>query len=414
MAGGHTDAAAVPESAPRYAALDPTCARYTEKDLRTSSFLVAFQKDLVAPARAVVHTSPSLARGIRALDGRSLFNPFGVYDGLIGPREGLTEACRRLSSRRLETFALCPFRFFMEYVLETGDIEEPELPVDMERTDIGSAYHRILYRLFLSLKREHLLPVTDASLHTAFERLSLIIDDDLTHHMGPIPALVQRARREIIAENLSDALNYEAERTSGGVVPRFFEWRFGFLPYEDNEEATPPLFIETPSGTVEITGKIDRVDVDEEAGVFAVIDYKTRRPSDIGLPTRIRKGLSLQLPLYLVAARDILFSGGLDPFATSHIYMEKPIGKEREERIDLSTSPDIIDAAISHTHRFVEMMHAGVFFPAGVVPERGCRFCEHKNHCRSGPKDIAQIRKDKTLASLGLDTVTQEEEDTDD
>ena len=414
MAGDLTGTAVSQVAAPRSAALDPISARHSEKDLRTSCFIEAFRTGKAAPARAVVSTSTSLARGIRAMDERSIFNPYGIFDGVIGPREELKETVRRLSSGKLETFALCPFRFFMEYVLETGGIEEPEQPVDMDRTDIGSAYHRILYRLFSALKRENLLPVTDSSMDAVRERLFPIIDDELTHRMGPIPALVQRARREIIAENLTDALTYEADRDPRGAVPRFFEWRFGFMPTEDSADTTPPLLLETPSGTVEITGKIDRIDVDEETSVFDVIDYKTRRPSDLILSSRIQRGLSLQLPLYLLAARDILFSGGLAPQGTSQIYIEKPMGKDREERIDLSTSTDIIGITLSHIHRFVEMMHRGVFFPAGVDPGRGCTYCDHRDHCRFESKGMAQIRRGKTETALGLTGVSNGSGDTND
>lgn len=414
MAGDLTGTAVSQETAPRSAALDPASSRYCEKDLRASTLLEAFRTGKVAPARAVIGTSRGLARGIRAMDARSLFGAFGIYDGVIGPREELKEAVRRLSPGKLETFALCPFRFFMEYVLETGAIEEPELPVDMNRTEIGSVYHRILYRLFSILEKEGLLPITNASRTAAGERLSSIIDDELTHRMGPIPALVKRARREIIAENLADALTHEAEREHRGVVPRFFEWRFGFMPTGDSTDMTPPLILETPSGAVEITGKIDRVDVDEDTGVFEVIDYKSRKSSDLILGTRIKRGLSLQLPLYLLAARDVLFSGDFTPVGASLIYLEEPLSQTREERIDLSDSPDILDAALSHIRQSVDMMHRGIFYPAGQEPGKGCTYCDHRNHCRFESKGVAQIRRNVTSANLGLDMARIENGDGDD
>jgi len=414
MAGDLTGTPIPPEPAPRYAALDLFCARYTEKDLRTAHLLEAFRTGRIDPARAVVLSSPSLSRGIEAMDHKPLFGPYGIYDGVIGPRDELQEATRRLSPRRLEVFALCPFRFFMEYILETGAVEEPELPVDMDRDEIGSAYHRILYRLFSALNRENLLPISDSTVEDARRRLFPIIDDELSHRMGPIPALVERARREFITDSLIETLAHEADRESGGVVPRFFEWRFGFLPSEYNEETTPPLILETPSGTVEITGKVDRIDEDTEHRIFEVVDYKSGRPSKPKLDKRIQKGLSLQLPLYLLATRDVLFSGDFTPTGASLINLEQPIGPDKEERLDLGDSPDILDAALLHIHRFVEMMRRGVFFPAGVEPDKGCRFCDHRNHCRSRSKDIAQIKKHKTLVSLGLDGAPDEEGDIDD
>jgi RecB family exonuclease len=414
MAGDLTGAPIPPEPAPRYAALDLDSSRHTEKELRTASFLEAFRTGHIDPARAVVRSSKNLPRGIRALNARALSTPYAAYDGVIGPREELAESLRRLSPGRLETFALCPFRFFMEYVLETGAVEEPELPVDMDRKEVGSAYHRILYRLFSALKREGLLPISDAAVEEAKGRLFPIIDDELKHRMGPIPALVERARREAITENLLAVLDHEAGRSPRGAVPNRFEWRFGSLPSEYDDDMPPPLLLETPAGPVEITGSVDRIDVDEKHRAFEVVDYKTRRPSSPKLATRIQKGLSLQLPLYLLAARDVLFSGDSSPRGASLIYLEEPDEKNREEHIDTTGAPEILDAALSHVFMFVMMMHRGVFFPAGVEPDKGCRFCDHKDHCRSGSKGIARFRKNRTMASLGIDTTNDEGEDTDD
>ena len=58
------------------------------------------------------------------------------------------------------------------------------------------------------------------------------------------------------------------------------------------------------TGKVKLRGKIDRIDLDEKNMKYSVIDYKTG--SKAPLVKELREGFSLQLPVYLAAAGEML------------------------------------------------------------------------------------------------------------
>ena len=68
------------------------------------------------------------------------------------------------------------------------------------------------------------------------------------------------------------------------AVPRYYE-----VPFGKSHE---------PDGTVQLTGRIDRIDVD--TGIFNIVDYKTG--SNMPKIQDIREGRALQLPIYLKMA----------------------------------------------------------------------------------------------------------------
>ena len=187
--------------------------------------------------------------------------------------------------------------------------------------DRGNLIHRILYSFYSERRRNGRVErIHLDNLPPALERL---------HHI---------ARRE--AQNLGLRgffWEMELERMMGtksgaegmGLFPRFleleareletttpshFELSFGAYPGmgpRDPLSTQQPLKIEDPdSGTqVRILGKIDRIDRTPE-GKFVVLDYKTGRTS--GSLSAIREGLSLQLPIYLLAIENLLGTAGLD------------------------------------------------------------------------------------------------------
>src|SRR5204862_8133298 len=74
--------------------------------------------------------------------------------------------------------------------------------------------------------------------------------------------------------------------------------------------AAPPFVLPAPAGprgeAVELSGKIDRVDLDD-AGRAVVVDYKYAAIGRYSnLDEKIASGADLQLPIYALAARRLL------------------------------------------------------------------------------------------------------------
>ena len=205
----------------------------------------------------------------------------------------------------LETYAKCPFQYFVANVLKytvVDDEEEEELS-SLEKGDLA---HKILYSFYTERRDQADLPIRQCS------------DDDFEEAKQQLNAILQneaekkRSQRSNVDENnlfwvtdidkLCAALQkwLEAEHTYDlHVLPRYFEVRFGRSPGLTDSElsCSDPISI----GNVRMAGKIDRIDTGD--GSFNIIDYKTGS-STIGI-RNILEGRSLQLPIYLQIAEKL-------------------------------------------------------------------------------------------------------------
>jgi ATP-dependent helicase/DNAse subunit B len=189
----------------------------------------------------------------------------------------------------LENYRLCPYRFYASAYLKL----KPEDPfeVELKPSEIGSLVHRVLERL---LRGE-----------VSREKASAFLDNELTSLEAPRPHLskplleLQRARLQRMLDGFVG--DFEREGLEDlGWKPRFFEWEFG--------NSTPPLVLKDADGLpVSFRGRIDRIDVNEAKKQFLVIDYKTGSTKITG--NQIKSGEALQLPLYLLAVRNLLLKG---------------------------------------------------------------------------------------------------------
>ena len=198
-----------------------------------------------------------------------------------------------VSVSRLETFANCPFKHFVQHGL--NPLEQKEWKV--ERKDAGTFYHSALERFAKAaathptwpdipreecdgLTDEAIKPLTDAWADSAYA--------DSPRAQFISRRYVDSCRR--VAWTLTQGMQHSAFRIQG------VEISFG------EGEGLPPLVLDLPDGSqVLVRGKIDRVDGCEVEGqtYLRVVDYKSG--SAWLNPTDIYAGIQLQLLIYLKA-----------------------------------------------------------------------------------------------------------------
>ena len=245
-----------------------------------------------------------------------------AYEGVLTAAPLSADSRKQLERRRrwtysvteLETYAKCPFQYFVNNVLKFR-IEEDEVEDELSSLEKGSLLHQVLFE-FYNNRRES--PPIGQCFEEAKQQLDEILDTKSEEHRN------RRTENLIAEDNLFWETDIEklrvalhkwltAERTYDlPVMPSYFEVSFGL-----NREPRDPELSCTTSisiNNVRMVGKIDRIDVG--SGVFNVIDYKTGS-STIGMP-EILNGRSLQLPIYLQIAKKLLEShstAGLEPVA---------------------------------------------------------------------------------------------------
>jgi ATP-dependent helicase/nuclease subunit B len=202
------------------------------------------------------------------------------------------------SVTRLELFAACPYRHFVQYGLSPIVPPEPRLAANRS----GSFLHRALEVLlkecvtepgFPELPRERveaMLARFMPPMLDAFENGLIRRNAKLEAEGARIAATARRAGWTAIKH-----------LTVSAFRPIAFEYKFGM-------GKPGVLMIELADGdSIPLEGKIDRIDewFDGESRYLRVIDYKSGSRARKGNPfdpTRFLEGLDLQLPLYLAAA----------------------------------------------------------------------------------------------------------------
>ncbi len=191
------------------------------------------------------------------------------------------------SPTRLELFAQCPFRHFLDRSLR---LKEREI-AEVSHLDLGNAFHAVLERLARRMIDKKL--TWDSEELT--ESLDEMIEKVASELRGQVMLGTARNRhlREVIKRMLEKLIADQRLLDDGGYEVDACEVVFG----EDAQY--PPLEIRTPRGrTVRLRGRIDRIDRRTGDGVesYLIFDYKSSARK-LYLQ-ELEQGISLQLMVY--------------------------------------------------------------------------------------------------------------------
>jgi ATP-dependent helicase/nuclease subunit B len=317
-----------------------------------------------------------------------------LFDDLAG---------RKYSVTQLETYALCPYKFFAERILYLEIMEEPT--EEIETVELGSLLHKILYRFYTSIHEKNII-LRNCS-KEQFDKATKILFDI--------------AKKEAEKINLGSPLTfYEYEKLFGIGGKKENSILYKFLEFErtSTDEFVPALFekefselqiiIDGITGTsnqkseINLTGKIDRIDVDEKNNVYKVIDYKSGKASISS--AEIREGLKLQLPLYLFAAQKLIkaqLAKDMQPFSAelySLKFMREAFGpkqlkigsskqnlsEEKQLEFNKSQSQQMIEICLNAIRHYVKSIYEGKFHLSKLEDResRVCRYCGFRSICR--------------------------------
>ena len=363
---------------PRLPFLDKAISKYREKDIRVSTLV---DVKSINKARGVVSSSNFLKDGLLSIEARSKSNPPLKYDGVIGHQEGLIEGIQPISPGRLETYADCPFRFFVEYILDVRETEEPEIEEDIEAIEIGSQYHRVLSLLMGRLKEAGRLPITPDNIASILDDLDRIVKKEIKDRIrGRLPELVVRARVESATEWLGQYLEEEALTTKDGFIPSLFEVDFG-LSRGRGGDRHPPLKIDLGKREILLSGRPDRIDINEDKKRFKVIDYKRKMAkSKKKLTTEIEKGLHFQIPIYMMAGEAVILEDGFEAEGGRLVYIERKGEEKREEEIDRDYLHEEWEAVREKIGEYMASIDEGAFNTK--ADDNTCKYCAYRHICR--------------------------------
>ncbi len=230
------------------------------------------------------------------------------------------------SATRLGTFAACPYKYFARYVLELKKRKE----FTLEPLDLGNFYHNVLDSLVKRLRSENL---DFAAIEN--EALINILNEEIEKLIKENSFLSQfinrRAYNEFIITSACETLNdFVIDMTqmvrAGNFRPYVSEIAFGQV--KESSERLGNIEFDLPDNRViTLSGKIDRLDLakidnDTRAVVF---DYKRSGMSFSW--SKYFYGLDLQLPIYMLAARNAKESIYQNVIGAFFVPIEIPVPK---------------------------------------------------------------------------------------
>ncbi|MEP7215315.1 MAG: PD-(D/E)XK nuclease family protein, partial [Anaerolineaceae bacterium] len=336
-----------------------------------------------AGRRALGSIETGLAAGMAAALARSS-RELGRFDGSIGARPELRPSgAAPTSPTALETWATCPFRYFLKTVLRVHEREDPEDILVLNAAERGTIIHDTLDAFMTANRgwegtwqphhREAILEMGDA-------RCKQAESEGITGK----PLLWEIERQRILRDLEGFIEADSAQREESGYRFRAGEHSFGMKA--GGNAAVP---VELPDGsTIVFRGSIDRVDEDPVKGTLAVYDYKTGSTfSYEGLQTdHLKGGQLLQLPIYAMAASRDFGEGSPSVWAAYWFVTRK--GEYRQEGYTVT------EGDLAEFRRVVEVISDGIrggTFPANPGGQddrtggsKNCSFCPFDHIC---PKD---------------------------
>ncbi|MDI6858288.1 MAG: PD-(D/E)XK nuclease family protein [Dehalococcoidia bacterium] len=304
-----------------------------------------------------------------------------VWDGLIEGIEAPGPSRERpASATALETWAACPFRYFLGNVLRVAETEKPEDVLTLSARDRGSLIHAALEQFVRSAAPRKVPdePWSDDERALLLEIGRRLCDEAEEQGITGKP-LLWRMERERILRDLAGFLDADEEmRREMGVVPREVEMGFG-MP----ASAHPALVVPMPGGReVAVRGKIDRVDSTPDGARAAVFDYKSGSANYYsGLKKDpVNRGRVLQLPIYALAAGQCL---GFGEAAAYYWFVGEEAGYQR---IGYLLDDKALERFQEVAAVIIDGIDSGVFAanpgkPAGDGGHANCRICPYDRVC---------------------------------
>lgn len=303
-----------------------------------------------------------------------------------------TNAC--FSPTSLEKYAECPFKFYVEKVLNLKPLDE--LTPEITPKDRGSIIHAVLERFYRDSLKDFKTAVGDSKYKP---RLKQLISQQLDKALDEYKEIIKYSSTKLLPMQKDKFFQLiwqvvekelsEASQLKNPLYPQLCEYNFGT---EEKNTLTLPM---ENGDIVKICGKIDRIDLDESKSRFLIVDYKTGANAK-SLKNDILEGKHLQLPIYVEAARQFLFPeilplGGLLIGVVDankcHGFVRKEFNNinyavgRMASSMDDETWNRSIEVALESAKLYASKIRDGQF---GAIDKSECsQFCQYGGICRT-------------------------------
>lgn len=291
---------------------------------------------------------------------------------------GLTQAVARAlygvrlenSITRLESYAACAYRHFLQYGLGLKERDT----FSFESVDMGNVYHAVLEQFAEKLTENHYTwfdfpeSFAERCVRESLERYAADYGSTVLYSSARNEYAITRMGR-ILSRTV---LTLQKQLRKGSFVPESVELSF---QYADNLESVNVAL--SGQEKMRLQGRIDRIDVaeDEEHVYVKVIDYKSgKKRFDLAA---LYYGLQLQLVVYMNAAMEIEGKRhrGKEVVPAALLYyhiddpaVETPVELSQEEINELILEKLRMNGVVNSEPAIVELLDKEMEAKSSVIP----------------------------------------------
>jgi ATP-dependent helicase/DNAse subunit B len=297
---------------------------------------------------------------------------------------------RSYSPTALQSYARCPYRFFLYSVHRLVPRLEPEPIDELDPLQRGSLIHDIQFELFARLRREHRLPIRPDRLERALQELDTVIADVADRYRDELAPAIERVWLDGIAAIGADLREWlrRASLDDSGFVPRHFELSFG-LEARASERSADPRSVPDPIALdcgIRLRGSIDLVE-EHRAGLMRVTDHKTGKYD--GRDGQVIGGGTALQPLLYALAAEKLFAGKAE-ISAGRLYFCTARGGFAT--LEVALDDEARAAALQVANTVGDAVERG-FLPAYPAKDE-CEWCDYRAVC--GPHEERRVTRKPT------------------
>ena len=332
---------------------------------KTCRLIVArrnYQGDPLKPSRLLFATDPAqLASRTLAIFNSETHSTVAVDNhptGTHGSENSRFTICkptplpakpRSMSVTSFRSYLACPYRFYLRHILQIQSQDDNARELDP--ASFGNVIHEVLCRF----GRDDLRNSTDA------DRIRKFLRQELKNYSSQMFGTDRRPAVNLQiaqARNRLDAFaHWQAAWAAKG-------WRIEHSEVPDDGRT---FTWNVDEGSIELRGRIDRIDRHQTTGEWMVLDYKTSDNGSSPLKSHRRQDAwtDLQLPLY----RHLVKALGIrDPVSLAYILLPRDTNKVGISRTEWTQ--DELDDADHQIGEVVRRVLNGNFWPPAAPAPR--------------------------------------------
>ena len=320
-------------------------------------------------------TYPYLVSGQKARRARE-WSGLTTYDGWMGastPELAITAQHGIISPSKLEMLARCPYRYFLNYVLEIQPIEKAETDPTrwLDPLSYGALLHSLFHKFMQLLKARGERP--DRERHGTLIRELLEREIEAKKETHPVEhEAAYRADVKRLSQAAQVFLSVESEQKNADPIG--FEVSFGFGESGGLNSEAPVTLELAEDVAFRIRGRIDRVDRVENK--IIIWDYKTGSMAQYDEQDLLKRGTHLQWALYAYALNSILRQQQ-EPARVQLSGYVFPGDREHGRR--LAETPPAPETLANVLRPLLELVAQGGFFH--IQKSQECDYCIYNRVC---------------------------------